>query len=69
LAVIMLLGSMLFEAGHSDDFRYVEMAWGVNLTTRAGLRDLRVEETLEAGPVFPSDERIAEAQARGAALS
>ena len=68
LAVIMLLGSMLFEAGHSDDFRYVEMAMGVDPLTQAGLYDLGVGEALESGPIAPSDERLKEAQARSAAV-
>jgi aminoglycoside phosphotransferase (APT) family kinase protein len=64
LAAIMLVGSMLFDAGHSDDMRFLEMAIGVDFTTQGGLADLGVTEPLDAGPVMPSDERIAEAQAR-----
>jgi aminoglycoside phosphotransferase (APT) family kinase protein len=63
-AIILLVGSMLFEAGHTDDFRNLEMGLGVDLTTQMGLRALGVDESLEAGPVLPSDERIAAAQAR-----
>ena len=63
-SVICLIGSMLFESGHSSDMRYLEMALGVDMTTQPGLRDLGVTEQLEPGPVLPSDERIAEAQAR-----
>lgn len=62
-AIILLVGSMLFEAGHSDDLRYLEMGLGVDLTTQAGLRALGVDEPLDAGPVLPSDERIAAATA------
>ena len=62
-AVILLVGSMLFEAGHTDDMRYLEMALGIDMTTQPGLRDLGVTDELEAGPVIPSDARIAEAQA------
>jgi aminoglycoside phosphotransferase (APT) family kinase protein len=64
LSVIMLVGSSLFEAGHSDDMRYLEMALGIDMTTQPGLRDLGVDEPLEAGPVVPSDARIEAAQAR-----
>ncbi len=63
-AVILLIASMLFDAGHSDDMRYLEMAFGVDMITQAGLRDVGVGEQLDAGRVFPSDARIAEAQAR-----
>lgn len=65
-AVILLVGSMLFEAGHTDDMRFFEMALGVDLTTRAGLQAFGVDDELEAGPVLPSDERIAAAQAQAA---
>jgi aminoglycoside phosphotransferase (APT) family kinase protein len=62
-SVILLVGSMLFEAGHTDDLRGVEMALGIDMTTQPGLADLGVDEPLDAGPVLPSDERIAAAQA------
>jgi aminoglycoside phosphotransferase (APT) family kinase protein len=64
LAVIMLLGTMLFDAGHSDDLRLAEMSLGVELVTQAGLHDLGIDETLEAGPVAPRHERIHEVQSR-----
>ena len=62
VAVILLVGSMLFDAGHSDDMRYLEMAFGVDWTTRPALKELGVEDDLEAGPVMPSDARIESAQ-------
>jgi aminoglycoside phosphotransferase (APT) family kinase protein len=63
-AVILLVGSMLFDAGHTDDVRNLEMAFGVDMTTQVGLAALGVTESLEAGPVMPTDERIAEARTR-----
>ncbi len=66
-SVITLVGSMLFEAGHSDDMRYLEMALGVHMTTKMGLRALGIDERLDPGPVMPSDARIEAAQARAAA--
>lgn len=62
-SVILLVGSMLFDAGISSDMRYLEMALGVDMTTQAGLQALGVTETIEAGPVISSDERIAEIMA------
>jgi aminoglycoside phosphotransferase (APT) family kinase protein len=62
-AVILLVGSMLFEAGHTDDLRCFEMALGIDFTTQPGLRDLGVHEKLDAGRVLPSDARLAEARA------
>ena len=64
LAVIMLLGSMLFDAGHSDDLRLSDMAYGIPLMTDAGLRDLGVVEELEAGLIAPRRERVKEVQER-----
>lgn len=64
-AVILLVGAMLFEAGDSEDLRYLEMALGVDMTTQVGLRDLGVDQQLEAGPVLPSDARIEAAQSPG----
>lgn len=65
-AVILLVGSMLFESGDTDDFRYLEMALGVAMTTDVGLRALDIFEEIPSGPVMPSDARIAEAQQRQA---
>ena len=62
-AVILLVGAMLFEDGHTDDMRCFEMSLGIDFTTQPGLQDLGVTDELEAGPVIPSDQRIAEAQA------
>jgi aminoglycoside phosphotransferase (APT) family kinase protein len=58
LAVIMLLGSMLFDAGHSDDLRLFEMSYGIPLMTSAGLHDLGVSGVSEAGPIAPRWERV-----------
>jgi aminoglycoside phosphotransferase (APT) family kinase protein len=63
-AVILLLGSMLFEAGHSDDMRYVGMGLGVDMTTQTGLHALGVDDELDAGAVLPSTARIEAVQAR-----
>ena len=63
-AVILLIGSMLFETGHTDDLRYFGMSLGIELTTQPGLDALGVDEPLETGPVVPSDARVAEARAR-----
>jgi aminoglycoside phosphotransferase (APT) family kinase protein len=58
LAVIMLLGSMLFDAGHSDDLRLVAMGYGVTLMTGLALRDLGIDDELESGPVQPRQDRV-----------
>jgi aminoglycoside phosphotransferase (APT) family kinase protein len=64
LGVIMLLGSMLFDAGHSDDLRYVEMAMGIEMVTPLGLRDLGIDDELEMGPIYPREQRMQAAAAR-----
>jgi aminoglycoside phosphotransferase (APT) family kinase protein len=60
MAVICLIGSMLFNDGVSDDQRFVLNAHGISLLTQAGLADLGIDETLEDGPVMPRAERIQE---------
>jgi aminoglycoside phosphotransferase (APT) family kinase protein len=53
MAVICLLGSMLYDAGASDDERFVLNAHGIGLLTQLGLADLGVVEKLDDGPVLP----------------
>ena len=54
MAVICLIGSMLYDSGASDDERFVLNAHGISLLTRLGLADLGVTDTLDDGPVLPS---------------
>jgi aminoglycoside phosphotransferase (APT) family kinase protein len=63
LAVINLIGSRLFDDGVTDDQRFMLNAYGIPLFTQMGLADLGVTETLEDGPVMPSEERMRKAQA------
>jgi aminoglycoside phosphotransferase (APT) family kinase protein len=58
MAVICLIGSMLFDAGDSDDERFPLNAHGIPLLTQLGLADLGIDDRPEAGPVMPRDERI-----------
>jgi len=60
MAAIQLVGSMLVDAGHSDDWRYVEMGTGVKIVTRMGLASLGITEKIDSGPVLPREERVAE---------
>jgi aminoglycoside phosphotransferase (APT) family kinase protein len=64
MAVIMLVGGMLFDAGHSDDLRLAEMARVVPLVTGLALRELGVAECPEHGPVTARAERVDEPRAR-----
>ncbi len=61
--VIQLIGSMLFDAGHSHDLRGVGMARGLEMMAPIGLRDLGVTDELEMGAIYPREERIREAEA------
>jgi aminoglycoside phosphotransferase (APT) family kinase protein len=63
-AVIMLVGGMLFDAGHSDDLRLAEMAGVVPLVTELALRELGVAERPEHGPVAVRAERMKEVKQR-----
>jgi aminoglycoside phosphotransferase (APT) family kinase protein len=66
VAVISLLASMLFDAGHSDDLRYMEMGFGVPYLTGLGLHDLGIDETIDPGPVTARPERIKAVRAAAA---
>jgi aminoglycoside phosphotransferase (APT) family kinase protein len=59
MAVIMLSGAMLFDAGHSDDMRFVEMGYAVHFLTQLALGDLGVDPDVEPGPVMAREERVA----------
>ena len=63
MAVICLIGSMLFDDGVTDDQRFLLNAHGISLLTQVGLADLGISEKLEDGPVMPRDERIRAVQA------
>ena len=63
MAVICLIGSMLFDDGATDDQRFVLNAHGISPLTQLGLADLRITEKLEDGSVMPRDERIQAVQA------
>jgi aminoglycoside phosphotransferase (APT) family kinase protein len=58
MAVILFVGGQLFDAGHSDDLRLMEMTNAIVPVTRRGLRELGIDEQLEAGPVTPREERV-----------
>jgi aminoglycoside phosphotransferase (APT) family kinase protein len=53
MAVICLIGSMLFDDGLSDDQRFLLNAHGISPLTQLGLADLGITEKLEDGPVMP----------------
>jgi len=54
LGVIMLLGSMLFDAGHTDDARLGYMGHGVDMFTTPALAELGVDDPPEQGAVLPT---------------
>jgi aminoglycoside phosphotransferase (APT) family kinase protein len=64
MAVICLIGSMLFDEGVTDDQRFLLNASGISLLTQLGLADLGVDEQLDDGPVMPREERVREVQSR-----
>jgi aminoglycoside phosphotransferase (APT) family kinase protein len=53
MAVICLIGSMLFDSGDSDDQRFVLNAYGISPLTQLGLAELAVDEKLDDGPIMP----------------
>jgi aminoglycoside phosphotransferase (APT) family kinase protein len=62
MAVICLVGAMLFDDGVTDDQRFILNASGIPLLTDLGLADLGITEQLEPGPVGIREERIREVQ-------
>ncbi len=64
IAVILLVGAMLFDAGFTDDLRMAEMGYGVHPFTRDALRDLGMDEELDSGPVTAREERVAAVRRR-----
>ncbi len=63
MAVILLVGGMLFDQGFSDDLRYADMAMGVPWITQLGLTALGINEELDSGPVTARPERVAAVRA------
>ena len=53
MAVICLIGSMLFDSGDSDDQRFLLNAHGISPLTQMGLAELAIDEKLADGPVMP----------------
>lgn len=64
MAVICLIGAMLFDEGHSDDMKLVLAAGGTHLLTQVGLGELGITKQFDSGPVEIRPERIAEVEAR-----
>ena len=58
MAVICLIGAMLFDDGHSDDQKLMFAAYGTSMLTQVGLAELGIDEALDDGPVLPREERI-----------
>ena len=63
MAVILLVGGHLFDAGHSDDVRLLDMTYAIEPITRVALHDVGIDEHFDPGPVLPRQERIREAKA------
>ena len=57
MAVILLVGGHLVDAGQSDDLRLMEMAYGIRPATQGALRELGIEKAFDDGPVLPRKER------------
>lgn len=67
LVVILLVGSMLFDAGHTDDLRFADMAQGIHPLTARALRQLHRDARMYSGPVLPRPERVEQVRGRVAA--
>jgi aminoglycoside phosphotransferase (APT) family kinase protein len=58
IAVIMLLGSMLFDSGATDDPRMGFMGHGVPIFTDPAMAELGIDDVTDQGAVLPRDERL-----------
>lgn len=67
MAVICLVGAMMFDRGDSDDLKLALAANGVPILPILGLADLGIHETFDNGPVEIREERIRKARSRVAA--
>ncbi len=59
LGVILLLGAMLFDAGHTDDARLGLRGYGVSMFTTPALAELGISDPPDDGAVLPRPERLA----------
>lgn len=59
MSVIQLAGSMLFDRGHTDDPRFVEMGYAIRFILPPAFIDLGLDVPEDWGPVLPSKERRA----------
>jgi aminoglycoside phosphotransferase (APT) family kinase protein len=64
MCVIMLVASMLFDAGHTDDVRFGQMGLAVHPYTVPALAELGIDDAPEPGPVTPRPERLERADGR-----
>jgi aminoglycoside phosphotransferase (APT) family kinase protein len=62
MAVILLVGGYLFDAGYSEDLRLLDMTYAIDPLTRVGLRELGIDTPPPSGPVSPRRERPLEAK-------
>jgi aminoglycoside phosphotransferase (APT) family kinase protein len=62
MAVIMLVGAQLFDAGLTDDERFAVMGYAVVFLTEQALAELDITEQLDPGEVLPREERLAAAR-------
>ena len=60
MAAILAVAGHLFDAGHTDDLRFLHMAAVVHPLTQAALHELGIDEPLEPGPPLPRAERFRE---------
>jgi aminoglycoside phosphotransferase (APT) family kinase protein len=64
MVVIMLVASMLFDRGFTDDLRFADMGLAVHPYTLNSLAELGIDEALEPGPVTAREERVREVRER-----
>jgi aminoglycoside phosphotransferase (APT) family kinase protein len=64
LLVILLVGSMLFDGGQSEDLRLAHFGMAIPQYTAKALARIGVHEKIDDGPVAPREERLREVTGR-----
>jgi hypothetical protein len=61
--VILLVGGVLFDSGHSDDILVTDAGHAIHPMTTHALEELGIRDVPESGPVLPDQARVAAVRA------
>ena len=64
MAVILLVGVMVFDVGASDDLRLANMSGAVPMLTQMALQEFGIKDEIDPGPIAAGAERIQQVRER-----